>query len=109
MKHFDWRTLVSICIFLGVISLIGSIVAWFCPYRSYASPLLIVGVSLLVVGVVSFSKAKEERKHEAEVAKSTSVALKKCPICGTRFSLEYEYCPSCGVNLETAQNEKTKD
>jgi len=102
MKHFDWRTLASICVFLGVISLIGSIVAWFCPYRSYALLLLYVGVSLLVVGVVSFSKAKEERKHEAEVAKSTSVALKKCPICGTRFSLEYEYCPSCGVKLESA-------
>jgi len=102
MKHFDWQTLASICIFLGVISLIGSIVAWFRPYRSYALLLLYVGVSLLVVGVVSFSKAKEERKHEAEVAKSTSVALKKCPICGTRFSLEYEYCPSCGVKLESA-------
>ena len=47
-------------------------------------------------------RAEEERKLEVEISKPVSVSLKKCPQCGRKFPLEYEYCPSCGVKLVSA-------
>ena len=117
MKYADWRYLASICTVLGVILLIGGVIAYAYgetvyllgypigttyPYRDYAIPLIIFGVVLLVIGIASFGRAEEERKLEVETPKPVSVSLKKCPQCGMKFSLEYEYCPTCGIKLESA-------
>jgi hypothetical protein len=115
MKYADWKYLASICTVLGVLLLLGGIIAYaygenvsflgytigtIYPYRDYAIPLIIFSVVLLVIGVASFGRAEEERKLEMQ--KPVSVSLKKCPQCGMKFSLEYEHCPSCGVKLESA-------
>lgn len=93
MKYADWRYIASICTALGVILLIGGVIAYAYsetlyllgypigttyPYRDYAIPLIIFGIVLLVIGVASFGRAKEERKLEVEIPKPSSAPLKKC-------------------------------
>ena len=114
MKYADWKYLATICTILGSLLLIGGFIAYAYsetlyilglpyettyPYRDYAIPLIIFGVVLLVIGVVTFARAEEERKRE--MPKPVSASLKKCPKCGMKFSPEYERCPACGVKLES--------
>jgi len=64
----------------------------------------IENMTLKVDGVLEWIEAirnqlTKEREYETEVG-PVSASLKKCPKCGVTFSIEYAYCPSCGVKLE---------
>ena len=84
MSSEDWRRLSLLALVLGLMFLVSGLVTWFYtetaevglvriperhPYRDYGLPLLILGVCGLLIGLLSFRFAEEERRREVEAGK----------------------------------------
>jgi hypothetical protein len=76
MRPADWKMIGDICLALGIIFLIGGAWIWgnvtygswreqlqYEQYGGYSIPLLIAGVSLLVIGYFCTQRLKEEKSE----------------------------------------------
>jgi rRNA maturation endonuclease Nob1 len=67
------------------------------PYGDIGLLILGFGFLSLIVGLVLLIYQPQAK------TKVVYVPLKKCPKCGKQYSVEeFEYCPTCGIELEPA-------
>jgi ribosomal protein L40E len=112
MRYLDWRTISLFgYVFGGLFLLVGIYVylyyqtTWigqfglaFQPYQSYAIPILIVGIALLITGFIA---EKRDRKKIKSVEKQQPIAnIGVCPNCGAKRDLDAQYCKKCGKKFE---------
>jgi len=108
MQYSDWKMINSFGLGVGVLFLIGALLAyvyyertwlgaWY-PYRDYVAPLLISGFVLLVVGYVAGVRGIEERRLAEE---RPTAGIVYCSACGTQNEQDAVYCKKCGKKLST--------
>jgi hypothetical protein len=111
MRYLDWRTISSFGYVFGVLFLIigiyvyvyyqttwiGQIGLAFTPYRNYASPIIIAGIALLIVG---FATEQRTIKKIKGVGKQPIANIDVCSNCGAKRDLDAQYCKKCGKKFE---------
>jgi len=107
MRYSDWKMISSFGLGVGVLFLIGAILAylyseptwlglrWY-PFRDYVAPLAISGIVLLAVGYVAGVRIIEERRL-AEERPTGEVVY--CSACGTQNEKDAVFCKKCGQKL----------
>jgi hypothetical protein len=116
MRSADWKALGSFGIILGILLILGGLVAYaytetrwifeVTPYRDMAAPLMIAGIFLLVLGYTGNQRAREEVKLEhpptpPSPAPSSNIQKRFCENCGAELSGTAKYCPSCGQKIQS--------
>jgi hypothetical protein len=118
MQLSDWRIINTISITLGIIFLIGGGSLYYYAegyggfsgmlqayeYRAYIAPLIIAGITLLVLAYASNQKITELKtiKDKQIPLKETTSdqEVKYCMDCGTKTPQSAKFCPKCGKNLQ---------
>ncbi len=112
------RMMGSILGVLGLIFLAGGAWIWlnvegymglrgwlqYYEYSGYSVPLLIVGISFLVIGI-AFRRYETQEVMKTQVLpkpeSGASVSPKRfCTNCGTQIPANAKYCPSCGQKIQ---------
>jgi uncharacterized paraquat-inducible protein A len=115
MRSADWKALGSFGIILGVLLILGGLIAYsytetrwifeVAPYRDMAAPLMIAGIFLLVLGYTGNQRAREELRLEnlpkpPSPIPPSSTQKRFCESCGTELSSTAKYCPRCGQQIK---------
>ncbi len=113
MNSEDWRMVGSIGAILGFIFLGGGAWIWlnvegyngwrgigdYYEYRGYSAPLIIAGVSFLVIGIAFQGRSQTlntTKTRSPPNFDSPNEARRFCINCGTEIPINAKYCPSCG-------------
>jgi len=104
MRSQDWNLFSRIGLILGIIFLLGGVLAyeylgWYFPYQNLAVNLWISGIVLFVIGYFFSIRAREEMKFEKDRAFTSEVRY--CSTCGQKMSENTKYCSNCGKETIT--------
>ena len=110
MQLSDWKMIRTITIVIGIITFVIGSYIWINfegymglsaeftarRYNEYIVPLVVVGISFLVIGLASHQRITTDSKQLHESASAPIQLGKYCKACGKNISLDAKFCSNCG-------------